>query len=70
MNLFEENLKIVENLFEKLFPINRSITGHGVRQTLEILNKIVPIKINEIACGTKVFDWEIPSEWNIKNCCR
>ena len=67
MNLFEENLKIVENLFENLFPINRSITGHGVRETLEILNKIVPIKINEIACGTKVFDWEIPSEWNIKN---
>mgnify|MGYP006136093811 CR=1 FL=1 len=52
-------------LIEKLFPICRSITGNGVRKTLEILNKEISLEIHEIATGTKVFDWTIPKEWNI-----
>lgn len=49
-----------------LFPINRSITGQGVRETLQYIKSILPeLKINEIKSGTKVFDWEIPNEWNV-----
>lgn len=52
----------------KLFPICRSITGNGVRETLDILNEYVGgcIKKVEVPTGTKVFDWTIPKEWNIK----
>jgi aminopeptidase-like protein len=52
-------------LMEELFPICRSITGDGVRDTLKILKKKIKLKIIEIPTGTKVFDWKIPLEWNI-----
>jgi len=52
---------------EKLFPICRSITGDGLRETLDTIKKIIPIKTHEIQSGTKVFDWVIPDEWNIKD---
>ena len=52
-------------LMEELFPICRSITGNGVRTTLEILKKEISLEIHEIVTGTKVFDWTIPKEWNI-----
>ena len=52
-------------LLKKLFPINRSLTGDGVRKTLSIIKeKIDSIKVKEIPSGTKVFDWVIPKEWN------
>lgn len=54
-------------LMEKLFPICRSITGEGVRETLSIIKEIIPIKIHEVPSGTKAFDWIIPDEWNIKD---
>ena len=55
-------------LAQKLFPICRSITGEGVRQTLSELKAIMPsMSIHEIASGTDVFDWKIPKEWNIKD---
>ncbi len=53
-------------LAEKLFPICRSITGEGVRETLQCINDVHPIKISEISTGDSVFDWEVPKEWNIK----
>jgi len=44
----------------------RSLTGHGTRQTLEYLKNINPdLHIHSYKSGTKVFDWEIPDEWNI-----
>ena len=50
----------------KLFPICRSITGNGVRETLKIIKKNFPeLKIKKIKSGTKVFDWDIPPEWNV-----
>lgn len=54
-------------LLKELFPICRSITGEGVRETLRIIQKHIPIKIHGIPSGTKVFDWEVPKEWNIKD---
>ena len=53
-------------LLKKLFPINRSLTGDGVRKTLSIIKeKIDSIKVKEITSGTKVFDWVVPKEWRI-----
>jgi aminopeptidase-like protein len=54
-------------LMEELFPICRSVTGNGVRNTLKILKKKINLKIVEIPTGTKVFDWKVPSEWNIRD---
>lgn len=57
----------IYHLAEKLFPICRSITGDGVRESLRIIADHIPIKINEIPTGTQVFDWTIPREWNIND---
>jgi aminopeptidase-like protein len=53
-------------LVEKLFPICRSITGHGVRQTLAILERHIPLEVKEVPSGTPVLDWTVPHEWNIR----
>ena len=54
-----------DNLFSELFPICRSITGNGVRQTLEILNQVYSFIIKEIPSNTICYDWIVPEEWNI-----
>src|SRR4030043_180045 len=53
-------------LVSTLYPICRSITGSGVRKTLNIIKQYIPLEINEVPTGTKVFDWTIPKEWNIR----
>jgi len=54
-------------LAQNLWPINRSITGSGVRETLKIIQSYIPeLKIKHFNTGLKVFDWEIPQEWRVK----
>ncbi|MEY4401229.1 MAG: hypothetical protein RL072_1094 [Actinomycetota bacterium] len=51
---------------KKLFPITRSITGEGVRETLQLIQEILPdMQIHEVPSGTKCFDWTVPQEWQI-----
>jgi len=57
----------IYNFIRKLYPICRSITGNGVRQTLNLIKEIIPLEIIEIPTGTKVLDWIVPKEWNIKD---
>jgi aminopeptidase-like protein len=52
---------------EELFPICRSITGDGIRQTFELIGKRVPLDIHEVPTGTHVLDWTVPKEWNIRD---
>lgn len=54
-------------LINKLYPICRSITGNGVRETLSEINSYIPLEIHEVPSGTPVFDWTVPREWNIKD---
>lgn len=57
--------KRMYELCEELFPLNRSLTGDGVRQTLKILQRECPeLVIKEVPSGTQVMDWTIPKEWN------
>ena len=66
MSLFIKKIyKLGKN---ELFPICRSITGNGVRKTLKIIKRhFSQLRIYEIQSGTKVFDWNIPAEWNVKD---
>lgn len=51
----------------ELYPICRSITGRGIRETLQRIQKRIPLEIREVKSGTQVFDWEVPKEWNIQD---
>ena len=54
-------------LVRELYPICRSITGNGVRQSLALLGQHIPIDVTEVPTGTRVFDWSVPREWNISD---
>ncbi len=54
-------------LIAELYPICRSITGDGLRRTLGILRRHIPLEVHEVPSGTKVFDWAVPREWNIQD---
>ncbi|EIZ7291799.1 DUF4910 domain-containing protein [Campylobacter jejuni] len=66
---FSQTGKAMYELACELFPIPRSITGQGFRDSLEILNKTLgggTLKFHSIKSGTKVFDWIVPDEWSVK----
>jgi len=57
----------IHQFAQELWPINRSITGEGVRETLKRISKHIPgLEIKSVPSGTRVFDWTVPKEWNIK----
>ena len=57
----------MHQLATELWPINRSITGDGVRKTLKIIKQYLPnLKTYEVPTGTQVFDWSIPKEWRVR----
>lgn len=59
--------KDLHEFCKDIFPICRSITGDGVRETLARINEIVPLTVSEVPSGTQSFDWIIPDEWNIRD---
>jgi aminopeptidase-like protein len=62
-----ENNVDIENLFDELFPLARSITGDGYRRSVDILSRYIPFEIGRVLSGTKVFDWTVPQEWVIED---
>lgn len=66
----DASLAVAREAFElmrELYPLCRSITGDGVRRTLDRIEAWTPLSRTELATGTPLFDWEVPREWNIRD---
>jgi aminopeptidase-like protein len=63
----DNSAEAMSGLVRELYPLNRSITGEAVRDTLRRVARVVPLTIHEVPTGTKVLDWEIPREWNVRD---
>lgn len=57
--------KTIEEYFDRLWPLNRSLTGNGNRQTLAILRELIDLELIEYPSGKQVLDWTVPEEWNV-----
>lgn len=66
INLNQVCQEMYDVIYE-LYPICRSITGNGLRETLQIIKKHISLTLHEVPTGTPVFDWTVPNEWNIKD---
>src|SRR5690606_34189220 len=54
-------------LMRDLYPLHRSITGEGTRATLRRVSEVVDLETFEVPTGTRVFDWDVPREWNVRD---
>ena len=59
-------IKELDILFDELWPICRSITGQGLRDSLRLISKKIPFEIFSVPSHTRIFDWKVPQEWSIK----
>ena len=67
-NYANANAREMYRFAERLWPINRSITGQGVRDTLDLVKEHLPfLRIESVQSGAQAFDWEIPWEWNVED---
>src|ERR1700721_2037423 len=57
----------MHRFMRELYPICRSITGDGIRQTLSMIGNCISLRTYEVPSGTPVFDWTVPKEWNIRD---
>ena len=57
----------IYELIRELYPICRSISGDGVRQTFDLLSRLLPLRVTEVPTGTRVLDWTVPREWNVRD---
>lgn len=57
----------IYDLAAEIYPICRSITGNGIRETLRLLQRHIPLQSHEVPSGTAAFDWTVPREWNIRD---
>jgi aminopeptidase-like protein len=62
-----DDVSEIWELMRAMYPICRSITGDGVRRSLDLIEEWIPLERTEVPSGTKVYDWEIPNEWNIRD---
>ncbi|HUG67158.1 MAG TPA: DUF4910 domain-containing protein [Pirellulaceae bacterium] len=54
-------------LMQRVWPLHRCVTGDGVRETLRVLGETIPLEITEVPTGTRILDWTVPQEWNIRD---
>ena len=57
----------LHGLVSRLYPICRSITGNGVRDTLRVVGERIPLHVHEVPTGTPILDWTVPREWNVRD---
>ena len=57
----------ISSSVQRLFPLTRSLTGTGNRDTLRVLQEIAPIELNEYSTDPLVYDWVIPDGWSIRD---
>ncbi|MCS3632512.1 aminopeptidase-like protein [Salinibacter ruber] len=61
----KEEKERLDELFDRLYPLTRSITGPGLRESLDILKEVIPLDVEHVSSGTEIFDWTIPEEWRV-----
>lgn len=58
---------LLDQLYDELYPLLRSITGEGIEESLRIFARHMPLDIFGVASGAQIFDWEVPPQWNCRS---